>query len=76
MSSKNIESDIKFKDTYKCQSDIENNEEKINLKYLNKSNIYSRENNFNNFVKKNSKHQNYMSHKCFQKILSSFEKKL
>ena len=76
LSSKNIESDIKFKDTYKCQSDIENNEEKINLKYLNKSNIYSRENNFNNFVKKNSKHQNYMSHKCFQKILSSFEKKL
>ena len=76
LSSKNIESDIKFKDTNKCQSDIENNEEKINLKYLNKSNIYSRENNFNNFVKKNSKHQNYMSHKCFQKILSSFEKKL
>ena len=74
--SKNIESDIKNKDAYKSQSDVENNEEKIQLKYLNKSNIYLRENSCNNIFKKNNKYQNYMSQKNFQEILSKFEKNL
>ena len=74
LSAKNIEYDNKSKDTYKSQSDFENNEEKI--KYLNKSNIYLGEKNCNNFFNKNNKHQTYMSHKSFQAIISKFEQKL
>ena len=74
LSAKNIEYDNKSKDTYKSQSDFENNEEKI--KYLNKSNISLREKNCNNFFNKNNKHQTYMSHKSFQAIISKFEQKL